>query len=400
MIVNHDVSTDKGEAFVGKGNISEPVLKAAESLIYTQIISNNKYFSLIHSAQSSGRPLVINPFELSTVAIRALYALQLELDSILPFRVSAYCRILAEEKYKIKQAERKPQLYPEAVIESDTVIGAAAGGAAGGGKMKYTLLVSVIEATQMRASFGSSAVNAYVSLQASEGWHSGGPLTLTETKTCKASSATSNAYCLWGNLSSMSVNPALCQHLGVTDPAYKESEVDAAITTSITVEAFDRGMFSICYGSANLTVNSVLAAAVPDASNPSSSEYVGEVTTHNLKLTRQAGLFEGAGGAAAADKEGEVTSVRLLTMLVIGSDAVQQEAAVKFTTRVKEVVEERKTVLERQQKLEVNESFNNSQGSAADDDEVFILDPSVLTVQDIQVFDICLLQLIKYRSLL
>jgi len=43
----------------------------------------------------------LNPFSIPDKLIRVLYAAQLELDSILPFRVSAFCRILADEKCEL-----------------------------------------------------------------------------------------------------------------------------------------------------------------------------------------------------------------------------------------------------------------------------------------------------------
>jgi hypothetical protein len=47
---------------------------------------------------------VVSPLALSPTAVRALYSLQLEMDTVLTARTAALCRLWAEERYRIKKA--------------------------------------------------------------------------------------------------------------------------------------------------------------------------------------------------------------------------------------------------------------------------------------------------------
>eukprot|EP01034_Spumella_vulgaris_P021313 gene21313-27343_t len=391
---------DDAAIYVGKGNISEHVLRAAESLIYKQIVASNSYFMLVHNAQHTRQSVAINPFDLSSIALRALYALQIDLDSQLPFKVSAFCRIYAEDKYKMKQLQRKQAgLSSEsdshdahdsrAIKLTDTDEDAIITGSVVREKLQCTLLVSALDATNLRPSFGATSVNAYVTLQTGS-WHSGGATVTTETKPAKANSATSSAFVQWGNMCSLSVDPHQIHHL--TGAAEPSSDSSSVLNSHITVECFDRGLFSICYGSTDVKLSALLPTARP--ADSSSSEFTSEIASHNIKLTRSSSLLFGV--AAAAGSVAEETNsavVRLVTMLVVGGEEARTAATNRFQEKITEMLSERKTVLMRQEKLASNESFSNSlsnkSASAAegedDEGESFILDPSMLTVQDIQL---------------
>jgi hypothetical protein len=73
---------------------------------------------------------------------------------------------------------------------------------------------------------------------------------------------------------------------------------------------------------------------------------------------------------------------RLMTMVVSGSTAQYQAAMSRLHVRVKEAIVERKTVLDRKEQLALREQKRDPDES---EEEVFILDPSVLTVQDLQM---------------
>lgn len=71
----------------GRGAISANIMLAAEHMLQAQMKGENS----------------VHPLSLSPHAIRALYALQLEMDTLLPLKVSALCRIWAEERLKVRK---------------------------------------------------------------------------------------------------------------------------------------------------------------------------------------------------------------------------------------------------------------------------------------------------------
>jgi hypothetical protein len=350
-------SGDESAVYVGKGNISEHVLRAAESLIYKQIVAANSYFTLVHNAQHTRQSVAINPFDLSTVALRALYALQIDLDAQLPFKVSAFCRIYAEDKYKLRQLQRKQAglstesgsldvADPPGVATVGLSVSSEDGIAIGSvvkpkERLQCTLLVSALDATNLRPSFGASSVNAYATLQTGN-WQSGGATVTTETRASKASSATNAAFALWGNVCSLSVDPSQIAHLTGSSQSVGEDS-HTVLNSHITVQCFDRGLFSICYGTSDLQLSAMLPTSGPaDAS--SHSEFTCDITTHNVRLTRSSSLLFGAAapGSSADDKDCAV--VRLVSMLVVGGEEARTAATNRFQEKVTEMLGERKTV--------------------------------------------------------
>lgn len=154
------------------------------------------------------------------------------------------------------------------------------------------------------------------------------------------------------------------------------------------MECNSRGFFSPSYGKAWIQRKTLLENYLTSRDG-SNSELETQIATHHFSLTNQAGgLFAGDNEAKVpqitaptATSDPEEVSVRLLSMVVTGSPAVHAAAHAKFSVRVKEAMAERRQVLERQQQLAEREANRDGE----EEEEVFILDPSVLTVQDLNV---------------
>lgn len=72
--------------YEGRGLLPHNVMQAAESLLADKLKGDCS----------------VNPLSLSPTVIRALYAIQMELDTLLPVHVSAMCRIWTEERIKLR----------------------------------------------------------------------------------------------------------------------------------------------------------------------------------------------------------------------------------------------------------------------------------------------------------
>lgn len=79
---------DPGSANKGTGGIDVVYLKLAEKYLAAQL-----------QAVTSKSPSIMLDLEQDKDVIRALYAMQLEYDAFLPYRIAAFCRRRAEEKY-------------------------------------------------------------------------------------------------------------------------------------------------------------------------------------------------------------------------------------------------------------------------------------------------------------
>ena len=86
----------KGEpSYCGRESFSGSMIASAETLIAQRT----------GAAREDSDHDIADPFALSPLMVRCLYALQLELDSLLPAAVSAHCRLWAEERYYLKAKE-------------------------------------------------------------------------------------------------------------------------------------------------------------------------------------------------------------------------------------------------------------------------------------------------------
>eukprot|EP01035_Chromulina_nebulosa_P020839 gene20839-27007_t len=91
----------------------------------------------------------IDPLALSIQAVRALYSLQLELDSILPMKISALGRIWADERYRFQIANGLNNLVDK----------------------KIDISIGLVDGLNFHGTFGSSKVEAYCTIQLI-GWDS------------------------------------------------------------------------------------------------------------------------------------------------------------------------------------------------------------------------------------
>ena len=84
--------------YQGRGLHSVNALRGAEYLL-----TSHMTYPYPRTAEEALREQD-NTLSLSPTAIRALYAMQLELDTVLGVRVTAQCRLWAEERYKIRRS--------------------------------------------------------------------------------------------------------------------------------------------------------------------------------------------------------------------------------------------------------------------------------------------------------
>jgi len=135
-------------------------------------------------------PPTVPPYPLratvSPTAVRALYALQLEMDTLLGVRVAAQCRLWAEDRHRLRRAAAAAHAPaaggdsagtgPGATAPSSSSSASSAAAAAGGvGAHAVTLYVAVVDVSRLRASAGgvadvgglmaSKRVDAYVQMK-------------------------------------------------------------------------------------------------------------------------------------------------------------------------------------------------------------------------------------------
>jgi hypothetical protein len=136
-------------------------------------------------------------------------------------------------------------------------------------------------------------------------------------------------------------------------------------------ECSDKGFINFSYGRAYISQSELLGGEV--ARPTGDDEVDGEVLIHSCNL----------GVSGAAVDPGCVT-VRLMSCLVRGStfSASYQNSLAKMRSRVGDAIKEKKQLFDRLQQLAEREK---DKGSLEDDDSLFVLDPSLLTVQDLKV---------------
>jgi hypothetical protein len=214
-------SNDEGKAsrYFGTGIFPQNILKAAEVLIQKTI--NHK----------SDEEDEIDPLALSTITIRALYAMQLELDTALPITVTATCRLIAEEKYKLQRASyRAKNGGPDSDEENDSSIT--------GDYNNTHLLLAIVDATNLTGTFGSNKVDSYCSLR-TVNWGYDGKTEITRSfETSSASSkvhpVTGKAFVSWGDNFSI--------------PTYSGSVGKEDAHPGVLLECNSKGLFMPSYG--------------------------------------------------------------------------------------------------------------------------------------------------------
>eukprot|EP01038_Epipyxis_sp_PR26KG_P008983 gene8983-12116_t len=414
-VMNGAEETDGQPAHIfyqGKGLFSPNVLRATESLIRQQIALSSNYgiYESSNSSKSDKRTvssnkyssvLLTNPYALSAVAIRALYALQLELDTMLPIKVSAYCRVHSEDKYKCKRSLNKANgsednisnlntTLPVPPQKSTLTVSPSTEGMAAmslnndmdrdsssslttnecqnrdsqqsvANVIYKSLLVAVIDAVNIKGTFGSKRIVSYATLAAPIPWFGGKTVSKTKAIESTVHSATGTGFISWGEVFGLNIEKGLSND------------------QIITIEVMRDGLFSFSCGSIDISLPSFLSngLSLKDI-EVNENEFVGAYETTNHVLHHSSGVFS---NGSEKSNESDLVSVRVMSTVVCGDETFYQAQLKKFKLKIAETVAERKQVLERQQKNAAVAKVSSEE----DEDETFILDPSLLTVQDVKI---------------
>lgn len=360
--------SDRG-TYQGMGAMAHSIIQAAEVLLEQQLRYDGDN---------------VSPMSLSPSAVRALYALQLEMDATLSVRVTAQARLWAEEKYRLQRASSLDISHGDPDSFLDAALPTA---------QSVSLLVACVDACNLEGSFGMSRVEAQCSLTTSNSWDAvstsdsvsskavtHGSTFVTETAGARVSPGTGTALVGWGDIFTLS-----CPQLPSADKSTSATE------KSVRLECNAKGIFAPSFGRANIP----LALLVPPTFNrdamlsasESSPNGVAEtpILTLHVPLQRSSTSFFGGSSdsssvltAAQVNQPDEkLPSVRIIAVVVAGTQNGYQLAFARLQEKVKEAIEARKTVVMRQQQL--------AERDDGEEDEAFVLDPSVLTVRDLQM---------------
>jgi hypothetical protein len=344
----------------GFGLFTTTQLQTAETILRKQMAS---------SGDLSGFNDNIDPLSLAGSVIRALYAIQLDMDTYLPIKVSAKCRIWAEDKYRLKRAREMLLPIPESdnIIESNEDMQTKVGGVEVQTKV---LLLAVVDSVNLRGTFGVRNLETYCTITPQSGSKKSAPIVTESANIKKHKSGT--GFGAWGEIFGLPV----------------DSGFDEGIDQYI-FECNTRGYFTPSYGRLVIPKSHFLktASVVADTFNESDIK-----TTHcNLTIPTAKGLFSSNENSdyskyltdiALASPDPELPSVRLMSMVVEGSERFQSAVRARFSVRVQEAITERTLVVQRHQELAAREAMRNDED---DVEEVFILDPSALTIHDLNL---------------
>lgn len=346
----------------GLGMFTPTQLQTAETLLRNQMTSNSE------SAFNDS----VDPLSLAGSVIRALYAIQLDLDTYLPIKVSARCRIWAEDRYKLKKAREAllmPSIPSDILIESKEDIEYKVG--VGMELKTKILLLAVVDAVNLRGTFGVRNLETYCTITPLSGLKKFAPI-VTESDNIKIHKS-GTGFAAWGEIFTLPVD-------GILEDSSEE----------YIIECNTRGYFTPSYGRIVIPRSHFLkqTSIVADTFNESDIQ-----TTHcTLSIPSTGGLFGSSSenidyskylsDRALASPDPDLVSVRLMSMVVDGTDRFQSAVKARFSLRVQEAIKERTLVVQRQQELAAREATRNDED---DVEEVFILDPSALTIHDVNL---------------
>jgi len=360
--------------YLGRGAFSQDAVNVAEAWVRHQ---------LRHQGEGS------NPRRIRASTIRALYALQLEMDALLPIRVSAQARLWAEEKYRLLRLAQQRESLNETSQST---------GSDEEAPHSVSLLVAVVDAGNLAGSFGMSRVEAQVSVVASAAWDActstdadtpveagppgksatSGTSYVTETATGKVLAGADVALVGWSDVFTLSCPP---------NPGAGTGSRPAALR----VECNAKGMFAPSFGRATVPFSLLVppgfsrdALAAEAEASPTGTAETPVLTLHIPLLRPQASFF---GGDASTEQQLTVTaaqthqphetqtSVRILVTAVAGSQAAYQAAFTRLQEQAKQAADARRDVALRAAKMALLEGED-------DEDVAFVLDPSKLTLQN------------------
>jgi hypothetical protein len=354
-IDDEDINGDKEAArknrmkpsyrYRGRGMIPSKHMKSAELLL-------RNLTRQVGPFNEENPRFLVNSLGLSASVIRALYTLQLEIETILPLRVCARARIWAEDKVRKLMQSPNPNVS-KAMDESAAPA--------------VTLLLAVVDGTGFRASFGMSTVDAYCTIQAS-GYPSIGTL-YSESKSSPIGQGSDTALISWGQVFSI---PITEQSLSFYQAPKADATESAENLPSLRVDVEGTGILSFSYGRGYLPVASAFdLPAIQDLKSLSTQE--SSIREHVLAIKSAATSLN------FTQAEVSDLSLRVMSMVVVGNTS---NATNKFQARIKDAIEERRSIISRQEQVARREKLA---GASDQEEEVFILDPSVLSLQDLQL---------------
>eukprot|EP01041_Mallomonas_annulata_P006261 gene6261-12675_t len=239
-----------------------------------------------YSKGDFSRKLIKAAETLLSQPVRALYALQLEMDCTLPPRVIAYCRIWAEEKYRLRTvAAAVTAAAISAVTESQGGVmsdtsgsggggsgGGSSSGGSGGGITESIdgsgegngdgnqvlgggyLLLAVVDAQNIRGVLGMSKVDVYCSLRFRD-WDGARQHVVTDVQTSFVSSDTGTASIYWGEIFQVPLpvtTPVTTPVTVSTTPTKNKSSTTSTtipIIPTLKMDCKDKGIITSLLGS-------------------------------------------------------------------------------------------------------------------------------------------------------
>lgn len=308
--------------------------------------------------------------------IKALYAMQLELDSLLPLKVSAFCRRRAEEKYH-RRLSRRSLLANNGSIKGTAGGSAAAAAAAvlnglhAKDNKQAVLLVAVIEAVNLKPTFAASAVHVNLSAKAlySDGTNASVSVGESKVVVARLNHCAKTTFAQFNS----SQNSTFAIPLPSSDTANSS-------LPGIQLELFDRSLLQLSIGRKVLQSSSSLHAAIEDyrrllqAGQGAESASLAAIESHDITLS----------DSSNANDSKEAPVIRIVVTCLYGDpDHIQTETKRFQAETIDPLIRERRSLLQRQIQLQ-SSSFSAASvvKDESEEEEAFILDPSLLTVQD------------------
>ncbi len=352
---------------------------------------------------------------LSSRTVRALYALQLELDCTLSVAHIAYCRAKADNRFR---AIREKNRRVASDMAAGNVTASSNAESQSRSRSKAVLLVGVLDAVNLTAgSLGMTRLESQCHVTI----HSFSPLNestrtskeqnllgsyamSTGISRAKVNESTGTAICDWNNFFEVEMraeeNPANldveveCTCKGIFSPVYGNLVIPMSVLSGSHEGENSRGLAKM--------MESVSAAVEKEkqmgdeefkkyAATATSPLYEGEINhLHaNLNASRMQ-AFSGSdrvrigssvGPSAMQTPAGSGVSVRLFTKIVAGTPSAIAEQKNRLQELAKVAIDDRKAMVTRNQAL-AGRSGTNDPGDE-DEDDLFVLDPTTLTVQNI-----------------
>ena len=329
-------NVDKSNIYQGPACFSPQLLSAAEAVISSRYYhSSDDIARQTESSQyvtlEDGETIFlneINPFALPDDLIKALYAAQLELDAFLPFKISAFCRIYADEKCEF----RHQQAIGSAEEKNTDVDSLVSTGA--------VVFLGLVHGTNLRPNFASTFVTSYCSLESDYWADSEGSTVFTSDAIGKVNPTSGLAFAIWAESFSL--------------PLFAEDSVDGlgkGKNASFTLSCYNKGLLNISYGSRVVAVKSLLtaqdleafAAHCRDWGSHESVAYTGSMEALDVSLQSSLILAPNSNSSSNSNNE-SLVELRIVSCCAMGSTEHIKSAGLKFKDKLKQIADEQQTV--------------------------------------------------------